>query len=106
MPFKERTKNMKTLRPNQSGTFSNRVSVHNTEDVKLFIIEHVDTTSNPERLYLTELITCSADLLKALKKIINAVKEHPESKGLLNMQIKNAESIISDIEKCGSPYNY
>lgn len=97
---------MKTFRPNQSGTFNNRVAVHDTDDVKLFVIEYTEVPNSDDRLYLTDLITCSADMLKALKKIVNAVNEHPTSKGLLNMQIKNAESIISDIEKCGSPYGF
>lgn len=97
---------MKTFRPNQSGTFSNRVNVHNTDDVKLFIIEHVDTTSTVERLYLTELITNSADLLKALKKIISAITEHPDSKGLLDMQLKNAKDVIDATEQHGTPFYY
>lgn len=95
---------MKTLRPNQTGTFSNRVNVADTEDTKLFTIEYSEYTDNLERAYLTNLITCSADMLKALKKIIATVDRN--EKGLLGMYIDSAKAIVSDIEKNGKPYNY
>lgn len=97
---------MKTLRPNQSGTFSNRVDVADTDNTKLFTIEYSEYTSNEERLFLTEMLTCSADMLKAIKKIISAIDEHPDSAGLLNMQVNNAKSILVDIEKYGSPFSF
>lgn len=97
---------MKTFIPKQSGTFSNRVSVYNTEDVQLFTIEFCQNTNTHDRLFLAELLTCSADMLKALKKIVHAVDKHPESMGLLNMQINNAKAILEAIDKTGNPLHF
>lgn len=63
---------MKTWRPNASGTFSNRISVHDKEDKKLFVVEYY-MDSLLIRKDITGLICGAPELLAAAKDFVNKV---------------------------------
>ncbi len=63
---------MKTWRPNQSGTFSNRTAIHATDDKKLFVVEFTEHTDAMQRLDIIKLITSANELLKAAKAMMDA----------------------------------
>jgi hypothetical protein len=81
----------KELKPNQSGTFSNRVNFGN-EDGILFVVEF-NTQDMEERQRIVRLIAAQNDLLEALQVAVKAYKD----KGWNNKYppLKQAEKAIS-----------
>ena len=59
---------MRTWRPNQSGTFSNRVNVHDKADRKLFVIEFY-TDDIKERQKIMSIVENAPELLEALQEL-------------------------------------
>lgn len=61
---------MKTWRPNQSGTFSNRTSVYNLKDEKEFVIEfYCDDLA--KRQMMVNVIVNAPELLEELDTLCN-----------------------------------
>lgn len=88
---------MKTWRPNHYGSaFSNRVSVHDTNDIKLFVIEHY-LNDNSEREDITKTITTAPEMLKVLTNLLKAAKPHAKSGSTLDMRINEAHELLIEL---------
>jgi hypothetical protein len=85
---------MRALRPNQSGSFSNRTNFHTSDDVKVFTVEFSQETSIEDRLMYIDLISKSTETKEALNRLITAALPHAVPTSTLRMRIDEAKQII------------
>lgn len=62
-------------KPNQSGTFSNRTSIHNSEnDEKLFVLEFYDALDEKDRADIVRKVCALDEVIEALQDAVKAYK--------------------------------